>query len=128
MSLWKPLNNFTQRFYFEAGSSATSADSTSATSGADLASPLSQTDACKMEQNVFYLQTEFIIETVLKTAADVVGTAKEKNTTGEPNVRREVRFASPHHPVYCGFSSLVRVHRGTVEDLMHNQPELLQRC
>lgn len=81
-----------------------------------------------MEQNVFYLQTKFIIETVLKTAADVVGTAKEKNTTEEPNVRRKVRFASAHHPVCCGFSSLVRVHRGAVEDLMHNQPELLQRC
>lgn len=53
-----------------------------------------------MEQNIFYLQTKFIIETVLKTAADVIGTAKEKSTTGEPNVGREVRFASPHHPVY----------------------------
>lgn len=56
-----------------------------------------------MEQNIFYLQTKFIIETVLKTAADVIGTAKEKNTTGEPNVRRKVRFASPRHPVYCSF-------------------------
>ncbi|TNN01218.1 hypothetical protein fugu_010600 [Takifugu bimaculatus] len=42
-----------------------------------------------MEQNIFYLQTKFIIETVLKTAADVIGTAKVNNTTGEPNVRRE---------------------------------------
>lgn len=111
ISSWKPLNNFTQRFYCEVGSSATFADSTSATSGADLASLLSQTDACKMEQNIFYLQTKFIIETVLRTAADVIGTAKVNNTTGEPNVRREVRFASARHPANCSFSSLVRVQR-----------------
>lgn len=81
-----------------------------------------------MEQNVFYLQAKLIIETLLKTAADVIGTAKEKSSTGEPNVRRKVRFASPRHPVYCSFSSLFRVNRGSVEGLMHNQPELLQRC
>lgn len=127
MSLWKPLNNFNQCFYFEIGTSATSADSTSASGGANLASLLSQTDACEMEQDVFYFQTKFIIETVLKTAADVIGTAKENNTTEEPNVRRKVRFASARQPVCCSSSASVGS-TGTDEDLIHDQPELLQRC
>lgn len=81
-----------------------------------------------MEQDILYLQTKLIIETLLKAAADVIGTAEVKNPTGEANVRRKVSFASPQHLVCCSFSSLVRVHRGTVEHLMHNQPELVQRC
>lgn len=48
----------------------------------------------KMEQNIFYLQTKLIIETIIKTAVDVIGTRKEGHTTREANVQRKVRLTT----------------------------------
>lgn len=54
-----------------------------------------------MQENIFYLETKFIIETVIKTAVDVIGTPQKENITPEPNVRRQVTFALLHHALYC---------------------------
>lgn len=54
-----------------------------------------------MEENIFYTETKFIIETVIKTAVDVIGTTQKSNTTPEPNVRHQVRFALLHDVLYC---------------------------
>lgn len=47
-----------------------------------------------MEQNIFYLQTKLIIETIIKTAVDVIGTQKEGHTTRQANVQRKVRLTT----------------------------------
>lgn len=52
----------------------------------------------EMEQNVFYSETKFIIETVLKTAVDVIGAPKQEQTT------EEVRCASITFYVYIHIS------------------------
>lgn len=54
-----------------------------------------------MEENIFYSETKFIIETVIKTSVDVIRTPRKENITPEPNVRRQVRFAFLHHALYC---------------------------
>lgn len=54
-----------------------------------------------MQENIFYSETKFIIETVIKTAIDVIGTPQKENITPEPNVRRQVTFALLHHALYC---------------------------
>lgn len=53
-----------------------------------------------MEENIFCSETKFIIETVIKTAVDVVGTPQNENITPEPNVRYQVRLALPYHGLY----------------------------
>lgn len=94
--LWKPLINFTRCFYFEVRALLPF-----------LLPPQEaltwrlKSNACKMEQNIFYLQTKFILDTVIKTAADVIGPARERCAAGAPNVGREVRFA----PVLLLFSA-----------------------
>ena len=54
-----------------------------------------------MEENIFYSETKFIIETVIKTAVDVIRTPPKQNRTPEPNVRRQVRFALLHYALNC---------------------------
>lgn len=54
-----------------------------------------------MEENIFYTETKFVIETVIKTAVDVIGSPQKENTTPEPNDRCQVRQASPHQALYC---------------------------
>lgn len=43
-----------------------------------------------MDENIFYSETKFIIDTVINTAIDVIGTPKRENITPEPNVERQV--------------------------------------
>lgn len=59
----------------------------------DLPSQLYQSavnfDGKMAENTVFYSEVKAIIETVIKTAVDVIGNSKQ-NSTKEPYVRREV--------------------------------------
>lgn len=57
-----------------------------------------------MEQNSFYSETRLIIETIIKTAIDVIGTQKEEKPVWEPNVGAKVRLAWPLQ-AWCHFCS-----------------------
>lgn len=39
---------------------------------------------------VFYSEVKFILETIIKTAVDIIGNLKEENSRKEPSVRRKV--------------------------------------
>lgn len=45
-----------------------------------------------MELNNVYSETRLIIETIIKTAVDVIGTQKDAKASREPKVRRSLSF------------------------------------
>lgn len=42
------------------------------------------------EKMVFYSEVKLILETIIKTAVDIIGNLKEENSIKEPSVRRKV--------------------------------------